>query len=455
MAHDILIVDDEKDICYLIGDILTDEGYQCRFAHSGEEALSEVQKRRPHLILLDIWLGESRFDGLKVLDLVKTDHCDLPILMMSGHGTIETAVSAIKMGAYDFLEKPFKSDRLIILVHRALETHRLRQENAELKQKTPSQEDIFIGSSPSIQSLNEMVAKVAPTNSRIVIQGPLGSGKEGLARKIHANSKRAGGPFVILNCAGLELKDLEEKLFGRDKENGFNAGVLEQAHHGTLYLDAVDEMTLDIQGKMVKALQSQEFYRMGGKTPVNVDVRVIASTALDLQALVSRKLFREDLYYRLNVVTLTIPTLRERREDMAALVNYFTQALAFQNAVRPLIVTEEALMLLKNYHWPGDVRQLRNVIEGVLLVAQDPQKQEITRDDLPQDILSEAPQYLKDQEALKLMLLPLREAREQFEKEYLLAQVERFEGNISRTAEFIGMERSALHRKLKALQIQK
>jgi two-component system nitrogen regulation response regulator NtrX len=455
MALDILIIDDEKDICHLIGDSLEDEGYTCRYALNADQAFQEVKKRRPHLVLLDIWLGDTKFDGLKILEILKADHETLPVLMMSGHGNIETAVSAIKKGAYDFLEKPFKTDRLLILVERALEATRLREENASLKKHVSSsgQEKGLIGTSAAIITVCEAINKVASTNSRVVIEGPHGSGKETVARLIHANSGRAQGAFVVVHCAGLEVENLEEKLFGREHESGFTAGVFERAHNGTLYLDAVDELTPELQAKMVKALQSNKFTRLGGKDQVEVDVRILCSSVRNLKELVDQGALREDLYYRLKVVTIIVPSLRERMEDIPALVAHFIQLLSYQHSVAEVQFDESALLALRQYHWPGNVRQLRNVIEWVMIMQAGKNKRTIALDDLPAEIVSQASDMLREPTSAKLIHLPLRDAREAFEKDYLVAQVDRFEGNISKTAQFIGMERSALHRKLKGLHI--
>lgn len=458
MALDILIVDDEKDICSLVADILGDEGYECRVAHSGQQALDAIRKRRPHLILQDIWLGESSFDGLKILELVKADHPDLPVVMMSGHGTIETAVSAVKLGAYDFLEKPFNSNRLIVLVERALDHSSLRQENQTLKQHAVLEDEALVGSSPVAQLLKEMVSKVAPTNSRVLLEGPHGTGKETIAKAIHKNSPRASASFVVLNCAGLSCDHLDERLFGAERETGISTGVFEQAHNGTLYLDAVDEMSLETQGLMVKALQRNEFQRVGGKTLVNVDVRVIASTSFDLKALVDAKVFREDLYYRLNVVRLEVKALAERKGDIPDLATHFFSLITKQQdqPVRPIGI--EAMGALSQYNWPGNIRQLRNVMEHVWILMQNTSATEVGIDDLPAEIFHNRTEEVEGNETglnslFHLLALPLREAREQFEKEYLEAQMIRFGGNISKTADFVQMERSALHRKLKGLEL--
>lgn len=459
MALDILIVDDEKDICSLVADILEDEGYDCRTAHSGQEALDEVKKRLPQLILQDIWLGESSFDGLKILEIVKGNHPDLPVVMMSGHGTIETAVTAIKQGAYDFLEKPFNSERLILLIARALETTRLRQENTALKQKAAAtDEGPLIGTSPAAQAIQDIIKKVAPTNSRVVLQGPAGSGKETIAKAIHMNSTRSEGAFVVLNCSGLSADNLDEKLFGVERKNGFVAGVFEQAHNGTLYLDAVDEMTRETQGLMVKALQSNKFCRLDGVEPVEVDVRLLSSSTLDLKKLVEYEAFREDLYYRLNVVLLEVAALKDRVSDIPALVDHFFASIAKMQDVPTKTMAPEALVALQKYTWPGNIRQLSNVMEWVWIMIQDPQKTEVQFSDLPGDIVAKkplTPVQTDDGNVLRFVSLPLREARETFERDYLVAQVDRFAGNISKTAEFIGMERSALHRKLKGFDIKK
>lgn len=454
MSLDILVVDDEADIAALVAEILNDEGYTTRIATSGEDAVALVRERRPSLVLLDIWLGESRFDGLKVLDIVKADHPHLPVLMMSGHGNIETAVATIKKGAYDFLEKPFQAERLLVMVERALETARLRRENEALKEKTHN-DSALIGTSLAISQLRELIRKVSSTNSRVFISGPSGAGKENIAHQIHIQSKRTKGPFVVLNCANLDPGHLEEQLFGKETEDSCHVGLLEQAHQGTLYLDEVYDLSLETQAKMVKALQSNVFQRLGGNYKVTVDVRVIASSAHDILALIEEKAFREDLYYRLNVVPISVVPLSHRLEDISTLAHYFLDRFAFQNGLTKKTFTDEVILSLQAYHWPGNVRQLQNVVEWIMIMHGTKSETKITADMLPQEIINNTPALLKSDQLCDVISLPLRDAREKFERDYLLAQVARFSGNISQTASFVGMERSALHRKLKSLAIER
>ncbi|MEJ0063561.1 MAG: sigma-54 dependent transcriptional regulator [Alphaproteobacteria bacterium] len=455
LVHDILIVDDETDIRSLIEGILNDEGYKTRQAASAEEALSAIAARRPSLVILDIWLQNGRMDdGMQILDQLMRDHCDMPVIMISGHGNIETAVAAIKKGAYDFLEKPFKADRLILLVHRALEAARLKRENTELRFRAHTEQDL-IGKSPAVNQLRQLIDRVAPTSSRVLITGPAGAGKEVVARMIHAKSKRAGAPFIVINCATMRPEQLEVELFGVEPNaNGGvrKAGTFEQAHGGTLFLDEIADMPIETQGKIVRALHEQVFCRVGGSTKVEVDVRVIAASNHDLQAEMEAGRLRQDLYYRLSVVPIKMPALAERRDDIPMLAKYFLQRATEISGLLPRDLSEEAVAALQAYSWPGNVRQLRNAMEWLLIMASDTMGL-IRSDALPPEITSSSPNVLRWERGGEIMALPLRDAREMFEREYLLAQVTRFGGNISRTASFIGMERSALHRKLKLLGV--
>jgi two-component system nitrogen regulation response regulator NtrX len=457
MAHDILIVDDEADIRALIAGILEDEGYNTREAANSDEALEGIRARRPNLVVQDIWLQGSRLDGLEVLDAIKRDHPEVPVVMISGHGNIETAVQAIKQGAYDFIEKPFKADRLLLVVERAIEAARLRRENEELRLRSGSADEL-VGGALSILQVRQAVEKVAPTNSRVLITGPAGSGKEVVARQIHVRSRRAEGPFVVLNCAAMHPDRMEMELFGT--EHGLDGpdtprkiGTFEQAHGGTMLLDEVADMPLETQGKIVRVLQDQMFERVGGGKRVEVDVRVIATTNRDLLGEMSAGHFREDLFYRLNVVPVKMPALRDRREDIPALARHFMTLAAAAAGVQPRIVGEDAMAALQAYDWPGNVRQLKNVMDWLLIMAPGDARDAIRADMLPGEIGAITPAVLRWEKSSEIMTLPLREARELFEREYLLAQVNRFAGNISRTAAFVGMERSALHRKLKLLGV--
>jgi two-component system nitrogen regulation response regulator NtrX len=457
MAQDILIVDDEADIRHLIAGILQDEGYQTREAAESDAAMAQLRHRRPHLLILDIWLQNSALDGMGLLEILKRDYPELPVIMISGHGNIETAVNAIKNGAYDFIEKPFKADRLLVIIERALEAARLRRENDELRARSGTETEL-IGVSPVVTQLRQAIERVAPTGSRVLLSGPAGSGKEVAARMLHRRSKRATGPFVVVNCATMHPDRLEIELFGveRTSENvdaPGKVGFLEQAHGGTLLLDEVADMPLETQGKIVRALQEQTFERVGGKTRVEVDVRVIASTSKDLQAEMSGGRFRQDLFYRLNVVPMRLPALRERRDDIVPLLEYFMRRAADQTGLPVRRLGDDALAILQAYDWPGNVRQLRNVIDWLLIMPPGSPDDPIRGDMLPPDIgaVSLSPVQMND--GSEVMSLPLREAREIFERRYLESQVTRFGGNISRTANFIGMERSALHRKLRSLGI--
>jgi two-component system nitrogen regulation response regulator NtrX len=452
LAPEILIVDDEEDIRELIAGILLDEGYETRVAADGDSALASVRQRRPHLVILDIWLQGSRLDGIDVLDTLKRDHPDLPVVMISGHGTIETAVASIKKGAYDFIEKPCKADRLIHVTARALEAARLRREIQELKLKAGDDTDL-VGNSSAISQLRQLIDKVAPTGSRVLITGPSGSGKEVVARLIHARSRRAANAFVAINCATMAPQKIESELFGEEGADGpRKIGLLELAHNGTLYLDEVADMPLETQGKILRVLVEQTFQRVGGTTRVQVDARVISSTTRDLRAEISVAQFREDLYHRLNVVPLRVPSLAERRDDIPLLVMHFMKRLSVASGLPMREVGDDAMAVLQAHNWPGNVRQLRNIVERLLILASDDAIQAISADLLPAD-LGAGGAWSNGGKSDLVISLPLREAREIFERDYLVAQINRFGGNISRTAAFIGMERSALHRKLKSLGV--
>lgn len=453
MARDILVVDDEADIRDLIAGILTDEGYETRTAGDSDAALEEIRLRRPNLVVLDIWLQGSRLDGLELLNELKQDNPDLPVVIISGHGNIETAVSAIKRGAYDFVEKPFKTDRLLLAVERALEANRLREENRELKIRAGGDTEL-IGSSQAINQVRQLVEKVAGTGSRIMIQGASGTGKEVTARLIHERSARKNGPFVAINAATMSPERVEEELFGVEgaKDRPGRVGVFERAHGGTLFLDEVSEMPLESQSKILRVLVDQTFQRLGGDTMVHVDVRVVSTTSRNLRTEIERGRFREDLFHRLNVVPINVPSLSDRREDIPALVNHFMTQFANSAGLPERTVGDDTMATLQTHDWPGNVRQLRNIVERMLILATDETGDVLTADLLPSDVGSASP-ALPSQNAEQVISLPLREAREHFEREYLIAQISRFGGNISRTAAFIGMERSALHRKLKSLGV--
>ncbi len=453
MAQDILIVDDETDIRELIGGLLEDEGYQARYAGNADSALAEVRARKPALAILDVWLQGSRLDGIELLDEIKQGDPDLPIIVISGHGTIETAVAAIRKGAYDFIEKPFKSDKLLVTVERALETSRLRRENAELRSKSETHSDL-IGESAAAIALRNMVEKVAPTNSRVMISGPPGSGKELVARMIHAQSLRADGPFVPVSAAMMNPERVESELFGSESAGGVErVGLLEQAHGGTLFLDEVGDMPIATQGKLLRMLVEQRFKRLGGNADVEVNVRVLSSSARDLRSLIAQGRFREDLFHRLAVVPIEAPSLAERRDDIPLLVHHFIERLVAMSGLPPRKIGDDAMAALQAHDWPGNVRQLRNNVERLLILAVGDPSQPVTLDSLPSEVTGRSASNDAGFDAERMIGLPLRDAREKFEREYLKVQINRFGGNISRTATFIGMERSALHRKLKTLGV--
>ena len=457
MAYDILIVDDEPDIRLLIDGILRDEGYETRGAGDANSAVAAFRARRPSLVILDVWLQGSRMDGLALLEAFHSEEPQVPVAMISGHGNIEMAVQAIQQGAYDFIEKPFKSDRLLLVVRRALEAAALERENAELRLRA-GPEASLTGDSAMIGGLRAGVERVAPTGSRVLIQGPAGSGKEVVARMVHARSRRSDGPFVVLNCATLAPGRFEEELFGLEAGTDpiaqpRRAGVLERAHGGTLLLDEVSDMPLETQGKIVRALQDSTFERLGGSARVKVDVRVLSTTNRDLQSEIASGRFREDLYYRLAVVPLKVPALKERREDVPPLAQHFIVRSAENAGMQPRELSADTLAALQAYDWPGNVRQLRNLMDWLLIMAPGGAVDPIRADMLPPEIGANAPALLNIDPTADIMGLPLRDARDLFETQYLHAQLLRFGGNISRTAQFVGMERSALHRKLKQLGV--
>ncbi|GAK32883.1 sigma-54-dependent Fis family transcriptional regulator [Iodidimonas nitroreducens] len=450
MALDILIVDDEADIRELVAGILSDEGYGTRVAHDCDSALAELEARRPSLLILDIWLQGSRLDGLEVLELVKRRHPDLPVVIISGHGNVETAVAAIKRGAYDFIEKPFKADQLLFIVARATEAEELRRENEDLKRRVGPVFELT-GNSGAINAVRQAIERVAPTNSRVLFSGPPGSGKEVAARLLHARSKRFKAPFVIVSAASMEPHRMEEELFGIERDGGLvKTGLFERAHAGTLFIDEVADMPMTTQGKILRILTEQTFERVGGSKRVQVDVRVVSASSRDLRKAITQGTFREDLFHRLSVVPIQVPSLCERRDDIPSLSEHFVKAVAAATGRAPKGFSEPALAALQAYEWPGNVRQLRNVIERILIMAHDG-RDIIEPDMLPLELTEDASSLLRGDSDNALMTLSLREAREAFEREYLRVQITRFSGNISKTANFIGMERSALHRKLKNL----
>ncbi|MBK4217215.1 sigma-54-dependent Fis family transcriptional regulator [Paracoccus caeni] len=447
---DILIVDDERDIRELIADILKDEGFETRLAANSDQAVAELNEREPDLMVLDIWLKDSRMDGIDILKQVKRNNPDVPVIIISGHGNIEIAVAAIKQGAYDFIEKPFNIDQLMVVVNRAMETSRLRRENSSLR-RNGDRPGEMLGHSAAFKRLRDNLDKVAKSNGRIMLTGEPGTGKEMAARYIHAHSPRVNAPFITVPCATIEPERMEEVLFGRETvERGIEPGLLELAHGGVIYFDEVGDMPLGTQPKILRVLTEQQFSRAGGSDKVRVDLRVISSTNRDLPAEIAAGRFRQELFDRLNVVPVAVPSMAERRDDIAELARYFIEQFHKTQGLTPRELPEDTIAALQSMRWPGNIRQLRNVVERVLILAEETgpiqpselEPQGATPDN--SDALSLGPQ---------ITAMALREAREMFEREYLLAQINRFGGNISRTAQFVGMERSALHRKLKSLGV--
>ncbi|HWI85176.1 MAG TPA: sigma-54 dependent transcriptional regulator [Sphingomonas sp.] len=451
MPLDILVVDDEADIRELVSGVLEDEGYHPRSASDADSTLAALAERRPSLVLLDVWLQGSRLDGLQLLGEIKRRDPTLPVIVFSGHGNIDTAVAAVRQGAVDFIEKPFESSRLLHLVARATETDRLRRENETLRAQV-GQEDELTGSSHAINHVRATLKRVAGTGSRVLIAGPAGAGKEVAARLLHNWSPRQRAPFIVVSAARMTPDRVEEELFGAEDGNELiRTGLLEQAHGGTLFLDEIADMPMSAQAKILRVLTDQSFTRVGGTRVVKVDVRVVSATARDLTAEIAAGRFREDLYYRLNVVPVVLPPLEQRREDVPTLAIHFAARYAAERRVPTPELSAEAAAALQAYDWPGNVRQLRNVIERTIIMAPGDRIGRIDADMLPPELLSGQAEIVPGNAARSIMGTPLREARETFEREYLRVQIRRFSGNISRTATFIGMERSALHRKLKSL----
>ncbi|MBN9440336.1 sigma-54 dependent transcriptional regulator [Bosea sp. (in: a-proteobacteria)] len=454
MSADILVVDDEADIRELVAGLLEDEGYRTRKAGSADEALAAIAARRPNLVFLDIWLQGSRLDGLQVLELIKESHPELAVVMISGHGNIETAVSAIKHGAYDFIEKPFKADRLVLVAERALEASRLRREVRDLKTRSV-QASRIVGRSSAINQLRQTLERVAPTNARVLITGEPGCGKELTARTLYEASTRSGGPFIVINAATITPETMEEELFGVEGGEGRSrrVGALEEAHGGSLYIDEIGDMPRETQNRILRVLVDQNFQRVGGATRVHVDVRIISSSSRDLVRLIAEGQLREDLYHRLGVVPIRVPALSERREDVPELIEFFMEQISVASGLPKRRIGGDAMAILQSHEWPGNVRELRNNVERLMILTKGDPGAEITVEMLPAEVGAMVPTTPSGAGGEKLMSLPLRDAREIFEREYLMAQIARFSGNISRTAEFIGMERSALHRKLKSLGV--
>ena len=459
MALDVLIIDDEMDIRDIISDILKDEGFSSRMAANSTQAFKAIAEKTPNAVILDIWLQDSELDGLGILEIIKKQYPLMPVIVISGHGTIETAVSAIKMGAYDYLEKPFTHDKMVILLKRACEASKLRRENIDLRSKVIDKTE-FVGSSSVITRLKSEIEKVAPTSGRVMIHGGIGSGKDLTARLIHKKSKRASGSFLVFSPTSMSANKIQQELFGDEEKQELGSvfdkriSVLEATHNGTLYIDEVGDLPMAIQNKLLKFLKDQTLVKANNKM-VKLDIRFITSSTKDLQAEIAQGRFRQDLYFRLNVVPLYVTNLSERKEDIPLLVKYFIKQLSKFSGLKEREFSDEAVAALQAYNWPGNVRQLRNVIEWTLImnppIAGTLEK--IKSDMLPQDVINNSVNISKPDNNLDMMSMPLREAREVFERQYLSAQMNRFNNNISKTSTFVGMERSALHRKLKMLSI--
>ena len=456
MKQDILIVDDEADIRRLVADILTDEGYSVNQAATGEQTIEIIHSTcPPHLVLLDVWLNDQKYDGLQLLDIILKRLPDIPVIMISGHSTIETAVSALNRGAVDFLEKPFKTDRLLLSVTRNLENYRLKRENAALKERLINHDEIF-GDSQISQRLKLLVSKVAPTNSRVLISGGYGVGKEVVARSLHKQSRRTSGAFVSYNCALKRKEDIECDLFGSEDGDTRHQGLLEKANKGTLFLDEISAMPLSVQKRLANVLQEQKFSPLNSTRKINFDARILSASAFDLKRLIDHGKFLEDLFIRINLISIRVPFLRERREEIIPMFDFFMRDVCQIYGKTPKKLSAEAISALENYHWPGNVRQLKNLVEWLVIMERHnavESHSHISLKDLPPEISGASPIQVNWMKGLDVMSLPLREARELFERHYLTSQIGRFSGNISQTANFVGMERSALHRKLKSLQL--
>ena len=452
MKNEILVIDDNPDIRFLICNILQDNEYVVRSAANYEQAVKEINKKLPHLSIIDIKLDKSDKDGIDLLKLIMSKDKSLPVIMISGHANVQVAVDAIRLGAYEFVEKPFSSEKLLNYVKRAIEVTDVKQEKEKAENKLFHSFDL-IGKSPEILKIKKTIEKLAAAESRILITGQTGTGKELVARKVHKNSLRRNNPFVVFNAALLHEKKYEKQLFGEEFVNGnIDYGVLDKANNGTLLLDEISEIPFEIQSNILRTLIDQKFKRINGTKDIYVNIRIISSSSKDLKNLIDENKFREDLYHRLNVVPLHLPSLQSRTEDIPLLIKYFKNKIAEINGVQEAEIDENN-DLLYSYNWPGNVRELRNLIERVTILSIHEDKK--NTDKILTDILKENPEDLTNEDILNNTLsFPLKEAREKFETNYLVNQLKKNNGNISKTADFIGMERSALHRKLKSLGIK-
>lgn len=454
MSYDILIVDDECDIRELVSGILDDEGYETRTAKNALEALQEIKNRQPHLIILDVWLGNDQ-DGLKVLEEIKRLYCDMPVIMISGHATISTAVLAIKNGAYDFIEKPFQTDKLLITIQRAIEAYQLKRENEDLKLFVDKNLNL-IGHSPIANSLRDKVQKAASNQWRIFLSGSTGCGKELMAKEIHERSNRKDKPFIVVHCSKIHPQDLESELFGVEIVNNgersiSKIGLIEKAHQGSIYFHQITALPLPIQQKIIRLLTDEKFSRMGSDDLIRVNIRYMAGSTENMNERIQSGDFREDLYYRLNVMNIDIPKLCDRLKDLKDMIDLLSNQHAQKNGTIKKTFSQDAINCLESYSWPGNISELKSIVEWTLTAKLENVEKIIEKDDLPHDLLEEKNDLLKRLHSSDMVILPLKEAREVFEKEYLQKQILRFSGNITQTARFVGMERSALHRKLKML----
>ena len=448
MSAEILIVDDNTDIRNIINELILDAGYKTRLAANYNQALAEIDKNLPDVAILDVKLDKGDNDGIELLSHIKSKNKDVPVIIISGHANIEMAVKSLHNGAFEFIEKPFDQERLLNFVKRAVENYKLKNENKEFENKLFSSYEL-VGESKNISNIKDQIKKISLTESRVFISGPSGSGKELIARKIHKISKRSNSPFVILNGALLDTKKYELELFGEEKNNGsISYGSLEKANKGTLLIDQVSEIPLDIQSKILRVLTDQKFKRVNGSGDISVDVRLICSSSKDLKKEIEIGNFREDLYHRINVFEINVEPLNQRISDIPLLIKYFSKKISENYNIKELDIDENNIYIL-NHNWHGNVRELRNLIERIAILQPD------TKDKIS-NIIKESLKNnsFDDQIAEKSLSVPLKEAREKFEKEYLTIQLKKFNGNISKTANFVGMERSALHRKLKGLGIK-